>query len=313
MVSINRIRKSSLKRIRKGSLDEQIMKAASTLKEINGDIDIGGLASLISDEKRPRAVQLISRYLKEKYRNRIDQVKLEYSFSAPPIQLLREDFKVYGGNLYEAKKKYWTLEVSDNDFLRNITIPLKTDESVAELLGILWADCFYTGHYYAFRISGRVKDKNFYQKVVCNRIKEVFNLELAVKIENYVHKIDGRPLRYETPVVYISSKAVFSWLVNELGFPKRRDENMNLPRISFDDKNAVAFYRGIFEAMSSKFSVNNIALRDSNYGLITSLLLFGRKYFDLKPYLCDTDGVNSFRVIFNRRDQQILKSSGVIK
>jgi len=161
------------------------------------------------------------------------------------IQVLRDMIGAYDGNLPEASEVWGGKIVPSNaDWLRSITIPQEIDYATSQFIGMLWGDGEYSrvNSEDGMRMAGRGCDKEFYENVVSEAAKLLFNLDSPVRTDEHKQPLRGIEYDYDRHVVYLNSKAVSTWIVECLGFPKHGDE-FSLPKVEHDKQ---AFLEGLF-------------------------------------------------------------------
>jgi len=174
------------------------------------------------------------RKIEGRYRSEVEEINGKYDVKIPPIALLRAEV---GGQdiedhpLLKAKKVYDDFSISMFDWGKFITIPLEIGIDEAELLGIIWSDArkrnrdAYNGE---LNVVGRSNDFELYNEFVGPRVKEVFNLSGEVTTLTFTFpkltrtrkgKTYEGPKIIKEPCVRLGSKAVSTWLSNDMGFP----------------------------------------------------------------------------------------------
>ncbi|MBU0471064.1 MAG: hypothetical protein KKF65_00440, partial [Nanoarchaeota archaeon] len=201
-------------------------------------------------------------------------------FKLPGIHYLREHIRAYTGNLSQAADRYPNFQVSNYDWLKSVRIPLNLGLSEYTLLGIIWADACPTDlddhnfHGFTLRtnmIQGKNEnDSNFvFYKTVSELVRATFNYKTVpfnykmvsgfVKKQNGFQKTEGGSANlddYQSPENYapalrITSKAIYTWLQDDLGFQAKSTKySTNLSAFPhFDnDEQKLGFLIGIIAA-----------------------------------------------------------------
>lgn len=132
------------------------------------------------------------------------------------------------------------VEFSKKDTKRNLLLPEKPSEDLAEFMGILTGDGymnFYPEKYaYVIEISGHSKkDLEYHETHIKVLMKHLFN----ILPRSIVKK--GQQSRY----LCLMSKGVFNFLL-KIGFKKGKKESIGIPRwIKTNEKYARSFIRGL--------------------------------------------------------------------
>jgi hypothetical protein len=163
------------------------------------------------------------------------------------VQVLRDMIGAYDGNLEEAAQVWGgKITPSNADWLRSITIPQEIDYATSQFIGMLWGDGEYSrvNSEDGMRMSGRGCDKELYDNVVSEAAKMLFNLDSPVKTIETKQSVSLSGVKYDQTrhSVYLNSKAVSTWIVECLGFPKHGEE-FSLPKVEHDKQ---AFLEGLF-------------------------------------------------------------------
>jgi len=304
----------TLRRIRRGNLEARIKESVIVMEERGIIFSVTFASELISDGNFDATQPVIRRFLVYQYGNAVLGVRERFGFKIPAIQPLREELGLYRGNLYEAKRAYsGSLRTNYFDFLRNVRVPLSIDATVAELLGVLWADGCFTGnrHHYAIQLQGRRKDIELYGAYVKDLIKKVFNLDSAPVIFRSTVKRDGKKIIYHRPMLNIHSGAIVSWLMNVAGFP-RSNSHKDLPKFELNPELTAAFFRGLFRTMSRTATNGDIAITDISYNFITELYKISKELFEVNPHITQNSGKQSYSLFYRARDIEKLKRFGAI-
>lgn len=219
---------------------EHILDAARKIYDQTGrleDINYNNLDSLRSN----RSVDSIIR------KNYIVQAKnlgKKYDFKIPSIALLRAEISgdpIEEHPLIKAREIYPNFQPSKYDWLRYVTLPSKIGVKEAELLGIILADINYAPRIthqenYSFRnshitISGKTEHRKFYEEVVAPLIREIFNLPAPIELfrNNKKWPNSDKICCYALPAIRLSSRALRTWLDEDLGFPDLPKILVHLP------------------------------------------------------------------------------------
>jgi hypothetical protein len=188
-----------------------------------------------------------SRVLSRKLRREKKTREAASGLKMTSIHLLREKVGAYDGNIEEAAKVWGgKIAASDNDWLRSVMIPQEIDYATSQFLGMVWGDGDYSHHCYNnsndMRMGGKANDRELYENIVSEAAKMLFNLDSPVKtIADKMHA-HGKDYDCERNLVSLNSKAIFSWIVECLGFPKQGEE-FKLPKVDYDKQ---AFFEGLF-------------------------------------------------------------------
>ncbi|MBI5392615.1 hypothetical protein HZA96_01985 [Candidatus Woesearchaeota archaeon] len=66
--------------------------------------------------------------------------------NVPSIHLFRQDIGVYTGNLENAKMQWKNIDISADDLMYSVQLPMRLDEKLAFILGVVWADGCYNSN-----------------------------------------------------------------------------------------------------------------------------------------------------------------------
>lgn len=199
----------------------------------------------------------------------------EFGVKPSAIQCLREQVLGYQGNLYEAKLRWPSIEISEMDLSRNIKLPLVISRAEAYLLGVIWADGFISGQpgHHTLKLIGNEKDFPFYENIVAPRVSDLFGAQVQV----------SKQKQALGPVSELNSFVVNSWLKNELGFPVPKD-NIKIPNLDWTSELEHGFLSGVFDAMGNiNFSTNSARL---------SINECDQTFFDEIAALCQKEAFN---------------------
>ena len=217
------------------------------------------------------------------------------------------------------------INFSNNDLKRNICIPKKLTPKLAEFIGIVVGDG-HIGYYkyvknnrsrtnYELRISGNVKDSDYYLTHVNNLAYELFNMRF--------YKIN--PKNEESVMLYKNSKAIYYFFSECLKIPQRKD-TISIPSCILEAPNDVksSFLRGLADAdftltikkkegkpypfiqgvSKSKILINQVSLILKEWGINHTTFL--DKYFYEKRNISyevkriNINGVNNIKGWFNK-------------
>src|SRR3989344_2197780 len=141
------------------------------------------------------------------------------------------------------------VKFSNNDIRKNVKIPNVLTPKLAEFIGIMVGDG-HVGYYkyprmgkpsinYDIRISGNLKDWDYYSEYVNNLADELFNLRF------YVIK----PKNENSIMLYKNSKALYYLFSQLLGIPPRKDE-VKIPEQILNSSNEIksSFLRGLADS-----------------------------------------------------------------
>ncbi|MBI4015779.1 MAG: hypothetical protein HY362_03635 [Candidatus Aenigmarchaeota archaeon] len=166
----------------------------------------------------------VSTSLMGRYRDRRKELYDAHRLNPPYIELLRHD--VSGEKLpFTEERNVWKgFKPSVDDWRRDVTLPLPPfDRETSQVLGVMWGDG-YIQRGRNFSLIGGTRDSKFYD-IIVSRMSKLFNLPLEVRIREYEDSISGRRVDVSSPVVDVSSRAVCTWLANDLEFPLGKKEN----------------------------------------------------------------------------------------
>jgi len=130
---------------------------------------------------------------------------------------------------------------SINDKKRDIKLPKRNNDRLAEFLGILTGDGYmnvYRNYDYIVEIAGNSKsDKNFLKCYVTNLMKELFNIN-----PSYIERHNQN-----TAYLRIRSKVIFNYLLNK-EFKRGIKGNIKVPEWIKENKQfTLAFIKGLFD------------------------------------------------------------------
>ena len=141
------------------------------------------------------------------------------------------------------------IKFSNNDIRKNVQIPDTLTPKLAEFIGIMVGDGHvgvYKNHSrkrtlsnFDIRISGNLKDYNYYSEYVNNLTSELFNLKFYVII----------PKNENSLMLYKNSKALYHLLSELMNIPPRKD-NITIPEKILNSSVEIKswFLRGLADA-----------------------------------------------------------------
>jgi hypothetical protein len=232
---------------------ERMVSAAQLLFFRSGDpkqltsYNIAAIAATASEWKGTKTMEDYSCVLSSKLKREKTAREAASGLKMSNIHVLRDMIGAYDGNLPEASEVWGGKIVPSNaDWLRSITIPQEIDYATSQFIGMLWGDGEYSrvNSEDGMRMGGRGCDKELYENVVSEAAKMLFNLDSPVKTTEIKQSVSLRGVKYDQVrhVVYLNSKAVSTWIVECIGFPKH-DEKFSLPKVDYDKQ---AFLEGLF-------------------------------------------------------------------
>jgi hypothetical protein len=232
---------------------ERMVSAAQLLFDKSGDpkqittYNIIAIAVPASEWKGEHTLIDYSCVLSNELRREKAEMEAASGLKMSSIQVLRKLIDAYDGNLPEAAEAWGGKIVPSNaDWLRSITIPQEIDYATSQFIGMVWGDGEYSRvkRDDGMRMAGRGCDKELYENVVSEAAKMLFNLDSPVKTLETKQSVSLRGEKYDQKrhLVYLNSKAVSTWIVECLGFPKH-GEKFSLPKVDYDKQ---AFLEGLF-------------------------------------------------------------------
>jgi len=232
---------------------ERMVSAAQMLFDKSGDpkqltgYNVAAIAAPAREWKGQKTLVDYCCVLSEELKHEKQLREAASGLKLSSIHLLREKIGAYDGNIEEAAKAWGGKIVPSNaDWLRSVTIPQEIDYATSQFLGMFWGDgeCCHYSNRDSTRMSGRGCDKEFYENVVSEAAKMLFNMESPVRITEHTQPLRGKERDCERYLVEINSRAVTAWMVECLGFPKAREKlKFNLPKVDYDKQ---AFLEGLF-------------------------------------------------------------------
>ncbi len=244
----------------------KIFQAAEVFKSIGwNDFSIYDLGAVVHPKNIGEKMGPIFKALNELYANDIENSPLDTNNMAS-LRIFTDN---YAGNFLKANKIWPKFQPGRKDWKENINIPLSIDDDVARILGIIWVDgTAYNGVGIKVLLEGNLNDREFYDKYVGPKIKTAFNYN--------VHTYNT-----DVPTIGINSKAINTWLIDDLGFDIMSDgtktskkEKRIPPSINFsDEKIRKGFLEGIIAGRTSiSMSCKRLTFSDNN-GLLTDFLI----------------------------------------
>ena len=262
-----------LAHIRRESAFERTRKAAITLHErlsaaeidesiIPSQFTLENLGYLIDDRSFSTPPnKLVANALKRRYQRDIPGIVRRTGLRPTYTQLLREELKIYGGNLYEAKRTWPLIEVSRYDWLKDMRIPTEIGLRESTLLGMLAVHGRIDVHsqndsqIYSMELWGRNIDFRLYGEVTLPWIKAVFNdIPFNISEEPSTPNLPNpeltpvqeneEPNQYtrNVPGYRIDSLVLSSWLIKHMGFSTETGA-ITLPQLG-EDEQKLGIFRG---------------------------------------------------------------------
>ena len=180
-------------------------------------------------------------------------------FFLASFEQLRLRLGGYGGNLYEAANYWPNFRASYHDLRDNIKLPLRIGYDEARFLGIVWGDGYVQRRgrrHPTIQLNGTTRDFDFYTLIVQPELKKIFNKEA-----NVMKIMKAKPY----PRLVITSAAITSWLIHDMGFPLCPDE-LHLPWKALPgDEQRCGFLSGILASMANLYlnwNAVRLSLRD---------------------------------------------------
>jgi hypothetical protein len=220
--------------------------------------------------------RICSRLLHRAYDPQRNEILNECSIKVPLIACLRADIldePIEEHPLVKASASYSNCKPGMTDWQRFVTIPSEIGVKEAELLGLILADRVpikpfristdgYVFSPYAIRLEGRYKHKELYEEVISPRIEDVFNLPAPVIYGK------GSYSSYLHPIISLTSKAVRTWLDNELEFPNLSKIIEHLP----ESRQRLGFLEGYLAGKAVTISGNRgLELSESDEYVTSSI------------------------------------------
>ncbi|MBI2124507.1 hypothetical protein HY637_01790 [Candidatus Woesearchaeota archaeon] len=256
-----------------GSLYERAQFAAQALfqslvelrvapSEITAQFTVDNLAAIVNQEwtTPTNSTEILREAIRAMHEQDLQLKKNVFSFedlSHP--QLFRETIyhegkPLYTGNLYQARRFWRKFQPSNEDFLTNLTLPIKIDYSEGVLLGIYWADGYLTRDKNCLIISGEQQDLdiergiNMYGDLVAHLLKKVHNYG-PISGDSYIKERTTRQGVAHRPFFVINSNAVYTWLRDDLGYQYTPRGKHVSKRIPFDILLGLNAKKGFFAGL----------------------------------------------------------------
>ncbi len=234
------IRRRELSQVRSlPSLEEKIYSAARLLLEKARQVTPGAESSQLteptlaaiaySDWNNPTTKRsCIKNFLAKRYSGEKKATRLK----APSTHFLRRDVGAYSGNLLQAAKIHENFTASDFDFQKSVILPLEIIPQHAYLFGVMWccggisnshgSQTLYLQHNESSVTDGRGPHYPYFD-YVRDQMFDMFNLVLDIKPnhrdggEFVINDETFKSTPREYPRLDIISKAVSSWLIDDIG------------------------------------------------------------------------------------------------
>ena len=152
----------------------------------------------------------------EHYGSKKEEILEKYNLDVPYIALVRADVigqRIEDHPLVKARRVYSNFQPDKHDWQRFVNLPTRIGIEEAELLGIILADGDIMFDVGTICLLGSQNHVEFYEEMVSHRIEQVFNIPAPVVYVRRKHK--GL---YQNPRIEIASKAIKTWLIDDLGF-----------------------------------------------------------------------------------------------
>lgn len=227
---------------------ERVFDAAKTLKQrleekgidssiIPAQFTLFNIGLIAKGDLKTAPHQLVTNILRKEYRGWMGTTEEETGLRPSYSQLLRQSLGLYKGNLYEAKKVWPELAVSEYDWLKDIRIPTKIGVDEGFLIGVYFAHMTLLAEYVENRNTRRTllfgKNDHFplYDKVVLPLMKKIHNFaEMETRHQGpkeeqrrQTRREKGKKAyQYNIPGFEISSLVLTTWLTECLGMPLDR-------------------------------------------------------------------------------------------
>lgn len=267
------------------------------------------LAALVFDDwENPHALstrvsQAIVREFKEDKKGL--ETFLELS-SIPSIHLYRQAIGVYTGNLEDAKMTWRKIDVSEDDWLYSVHLPLQLDEKLAFVLGVVFGDGCYDRS--ALDLTGSSKDTLFYREVLKPLLEELFHKSFSLDLY--------REIQIEAPRISLGSTAISSFFSNEFDFPRAKKDYAvpDFARIDVyqalppEKKEAVkrSFFAGILASLAAyQYNQNrntiSLFLNDKDERFMLSIIDFSKqlRLFPKYHQCSQPNDTDSHRIVFS--------------
>jgi len=308
------IEESSLYRLRRGDYFERLEQAVKLAYEKGGKDNRRNL-QLVNYPLLKAATGLhgnqIVRALRKRYEDEKSDIRRRYNLRPPYIELLRH--LVTGEELpFLEERKFWkNFEPSDDDWLRDITLPMpkyngKFGHEESRLVGIIFGDGFIQAESgrEALRLTGSSEDVKFFKDFVAPAIEDVFGTLPRIHVENNLSASStGEEIKSKTVFMSVGSKAIWTWLSRDLGFPIEKAD-VRLP-VRYCDKTGLL--EGLNASMGSlKFSDGHLefSLHETDETFVRDVhrLAGSLGYNPSKPYKMISRENVTWRLRYSRRD-----------
>ena len=250
-------------------LFEALIEIRLPQDEIAAQFTVDNLAALVNEEwNNPRnhteTLRGVIKVIHEKELKRLRQMFNFSDLSAPQLfreTLHHEDIPLYIGNLYNARRFWKGFKPSNEDFLANISIPLRIKYFDALLLGIYWADGSLGRGKGILTIDGKQGDLNerrnvgMYKDLVAHLLKSIHNYG-PVSADSYIKERRTKMGIAYHPSFEINSAAICTWLANDLGYPLTQDRYAH-KRVPFEHLLGVEAKQGFFAGLITGLSKIN--------------------------------------------------------
>jgi len=147
----------------------------------------------------------------EHYGSKKEEILEKYNLDVPYIALVRADVvgqRIEDHPLIKARRVYSNFQPDKCDWQRFVNLPTKIGIEEAELLGIILADGDIMFDVGVMRLLGSQNHVELYEEMVSHRMEQVFNIPAPVVYAR----------RRRNPRIEIASKAIKTWLIDDLGF-----------------------------------------------------------------------------------------------
>ena len=307
-------------RLSSAGIDELVIPAQFTMYN---------LGLLIKDESlKSNPSALVHNVLKREYREQRDRVQELTGLSPTYTQLLREEFDIYLGNLYDAYKAWQHkggFSVSDDDWLKSVRIPTELGLEEAVLLGIFLAQGEIHRHeedeeHHRLELWGRDIDFKFYEDTILPMIRRVHHeipMNISEQVEERVRSAMARgeevsQFSYNLPGYAITSLAIVSWLKNCFDF-STDSRRVNIPELDAEEHR-----RGLLAGLVSSDARLFIYQSPQKTTVVVNNII-DRGYLESFENLARSLGYSpSIRgrakpsLVFNKRDLRKMVDEGVI-
>lgn len=249
---------NDLAQLRMGEYFDRIIYATQILSQKGLDTEIkqSTLTAIVSEEWNRNAHRgsKVATEISKIYKERRKILERETGLKITNIHLLREEFGNYSGNLIDAKRVWHNFQAGHCDWLRSVRIPTEIDTVVAMLLGVYWADgsIFTSDNKIYLELDGSHKDIDFYESVVGPCVEQVHHIIESVFLTPIKYKVGSswKPFSRNYPRFKIGSRAIATWLRDDLGFSEDRGK----PQVELETDLKKAFLSGL---IAGKGSINN--------------------------------------------------------